>query len=840
MGNRHRRCLFLLCLCLLIFLPHRAFAQRSLAGAVQTRLAIERLNVLGSVLMIAAHPDDENTALLAYFARGRKFRTAYLSLTRGEGGQNLIGPEQGDLLGIIRTQELLAARRIDGAEQLFTRAIDFGFSKSAEETLAKWGHEKVLADVVWNIRRFRPDVILLVFSGTPRDGHGHHQSSAILAKEAFAAAADRNRFPEQLKWVEPWHATRMFWNVFYWSAERERVIKEYPDHVRIDPGEFDPVLGYSYAEIAGMSRSMHRSQGFGAAERKGRSENYLVVVAGEPAKTDPFDGIDTSWKRVPSGAEIGAILEEAARTFRPERPEETVPLLLKARPLVAAIKHPWATRKLAELDETIALCTGLWLDASAERYSATPGSSLKVETVALNRSRFPLKLAGVAVEGADGAPGGTAASMPLDYNQPVRQTVTVSLPPDQPYSQPFWLREPKDGNLYRIGSQELVGVPESPAALRARFRLGVGSQEIELVRPVAHRYVDRVTGEQVRPLDIVPPVVVRIAEPVRMFPDAHARPLGVRLKANGSGVSGDVLLRIPSGWKASPERVPFRMSQPGEERVLSFDVTPPAGASRGEVTAVAVVGGREISSGSDVIEYPHIPPQAVFPPARAELVRTDVSVLARRIGYVVGAGDELPQALRQLGCEVTLLSEEELTRGDLGQFDAIVTGVRAYNVRPDLLASQQRLMDYVQGGGTLVVQYNVLPFGGESTSLGKLGPFPITVGRGRVSVEDAPVTFPNPDHPLLSVPNRITSADFEGWVQERGLYFASEWDARYETLFESHDPGEDPLPGGALYTRYGKGVYIFTAYSWFRQLPAGVPGAFRIFANFLSAGRSVR
>ncbi len=789
--------------------------------------------------MIAAHPDDENTALLAYFARGRKFRTAYLSLTRGEGGQNLIGPEQGDLLGIIRTQELLAARRIDGAEQLFTRAIDFGFSKSAEETLAKWGHEKVLADVVWNIRRFRPDVILLVFSGTSRDGHGHHQSSAILAKEAFAAAADRNRFPEQLKWVEPWQATRVFWNVFYWSAERERVIKEYPDHVRIDPGEFDPVLGYSYAEIAGMSRSMHRSQGFGAAERKGRSENYLVVVAGEPAKADPFDGIDTSWKRVFGGAEIGAILEEAARTFRPERPEETVPLLLKARPLVATVKHPWAARKLAELDETIALCTGLWLDASAERYAVAPGSSLKVETVALNRSSFPLKLAGAAVEGADGAPGGTAASMPLDYNQPVRQTVTVSLPPDQPYSQPFWLREPKDANLYHIGSQELVGVPESPPALRARFRLVAGSQEIELVRPVAHRYVDRVAGEQVRPLDIVPPVAVRIAEPVRMFPDTHPRPLGVRLKANGSGVSGDVLLRIPSGWKASPERVPFRTSEPGEERVLSFDVTPPAGASRGEVTAIAVVGGREISSGADVIEYPHIPPQAVFPPSRAELVRTDVRVLARRIGYIAGAGDEVPQALRQLGCEVTLLSEEELARGDLAQYDAIVTGVRAYNVRPDLRASQQRLMDYVQGGGTLVVQYNVLPFGGEDPALGKLGPYPLTVGRGRVSVEEAPVTFPNPDHPLLSAPNHITAVDFEGWVQERGLYFASAWDQRYETLFESHDPGEAPLTGGTLVSRYGKGVYIFTAFSWFRQLPAGVPGAFRIFANFLSAGRSL-
>lgn len=837
MGNRHGRPALLLCLFLLASLHPRLFAQRNLAGSVQTRLALERLNVLGSVLMIAAHPDDENTALLAYFARGRKCRTAYLSLTRGEGGQNLIGPEQGDLLGVIRTQELLAARRIDGAEQRFTRAIDFGFSKSAEETLAKWGREKVLSDVVWNIRRFRPDVILLIFSGTPRDGHGHHQSSTILAKEAFAAAADRNRFPEQLKWVEPWQTARMFWNVFYWAADRERVDKEYPNHVLVDTGEFNPVLGYSYAEIAGMSRSMHRSQGFGAPERKGQIENYLVVVAGSPAKNDPLEGVDTSWNRVPGGAAVGPIFAEAARTFRPERPEDTIPLLLKARPLLASIKHPWAEYKLAELDETIALCAGLWLDASAERFAATPGSSLKVDTVALNRSHFPLNLAGVTVEDVEGAAAGPAS---LEYNQPVRQVVNVNLPPDQPYSQPFWLREPKDGNLYRVPSQEFVGVPDSPPAFRARFRVVAGSQEIELIRPVAQRFVDRVMGEQVRPLEIVPPVAIRIAEPVRMFPDANSRRLVVLLKANVAAASGEVKLRVPAGWSVAPERAPFRMSEQGEEVEVGFDITPPSGAARGDVTAVALIGGREVSAGVETIQYPHIPTQTVFPPSRAELVRTDVRVLAHRIGYVMGAGDDVPQALRQLGCEVILLGEDELTRGDLARFDAIVTGVRAYNVRPDLRASQRRLLDYVRNGGTLVVQYNVLPFGGEAPALGKLGPFPITVGRGRVSVEEAPVVFPNPGHPLLSAPNRITTDDFAGWIQERGLYFASEWDPRYEALFESHDPGEQPLLGGTLYARYGKGAYVFTAYSWFRELPAGVPGAFRIFANLLSAGRSVR
>ncbi|MDW8355068.1 MAG: PIG-L family deacetylase [Bryobacterales bacterium] len=813
-----------------------AAAQRDLAGAVRLWLALEQLNVLGSALMIAAHPDDENTALLTYLARGRKVTTAYLSLTRGEGGQNLIGPEQGDLLGVIRTQELLAARRIDGAEQFFTRAIDFGFSKSAEETVAKWGRDAVLGDIVLAIRRFRPDVIVLVFSGTPRDGHGHHQASALLGKEAFFAAADPARFPEQLRWVQPWQAKRVVWNVFFWSEEQQRLARESGGFVVVDTGEYDPRLGYSYAEIAGMSRSMHRSQGFGSAERRGSVKNYLVHVAGEPANEDLFDGVDTTWNRVPGGAAVAPVLAEALRRFDPRNPAAVIPLLLDARPLIRQIRDPWGARKLAELDEALALAAGLWLDASTDRPHAVPGSTVKVEITAVNRSPFAVTLAGVRLEGVPQAPAAELAK-PLAYNQPLRHALSVRIPDTQAYSQPFWLRHPPAGARYSIDEPELVNRADPEPVLRARFRLRFDEHEVELERPVIHRYVDRAVGELTRPFEIVPPVAVRAAAQSLLFPHPGPKPIEVLLLSNAADVEGTLRLEPPAGWRVEPVSAPFRIAHAGEHTAVRFLLTPPAEPSNGVARAVATLGTREVDRGMVTVRYPHIEPRTVFPRAQARLVRTDVRTLARSVGYIMGAGDEVPAALRQLGCEVTLLESADLARGELGHFDAIVTGVRAFNVRADLRANVHRLLDYVERGGTLVVQYNVLGFGGESAGLDKLGPYPLRVGRARVSVEDAPVSFPDPDHPLLKAPNHITAADFDGWVQERGLYFAVEWDPRYQPLWATHDPGEKPLLGGTLVARHGKGAYVFTALSWFRQLPAGVPGAYRIFANLLSAAK---
>jgi LmbE family N-acetylglucosaminyl deacetylase len=796
--------------------------------------------------MIAAHPDDENTALLAYLARGRKLRTGYLSLTRGEGGQNLIGMEQGDELGILRTEELLAARRIDGAEQFFTRAIDFGFTKTPQEAFEKWGHDKILSDVVWIVRRFQPDVIILRFTGTTRDGHGQHQASAILGKEAFFAAADSKRFPEQLRWVQPWQAKRVVWNAFAFTKEQEAELAKLPNKMMVDPGEYDPVLGHSYAEIAGMSRSMHRSQGMGAPERPGSAKNYLVMVAGEPAKNGIFDGIDLTWRRIPGGAPVGQVLAEAGASFDPEHPDKIVPLLLKAKKLMAELHLPVVDLKRKQLEETIALCSGLWLDATADHYGVVPGGVLKFRATALSRERLATQVESVNVDGIATATGKDGTSSALPFNEPKTFSLAVTIPESAPLSQPYWLREPKQGETYTVPDQLLIGLPENPPLFRTHFHLRIESQDVEVERPVLYRYIERAQGERTRPVIIEPPVALQWPQAALLFPNASARSVELQVRTNVPDASGQVQIQAPAGWNITPMTQDFRLSEAGLEASRSFRVTPPSGDAKGELEASAKIGGRDISVGMETISYPHIPTQVLFPPVKTALVRADVQLLAKTIGYVMGAGDDVPEALRQLGADVVLLSPSDLGHGNLGRFDAIVTGVRAYNTRPDLRANQERLLEYVKEGGTLVVQYNFPEFGGpgadpnaEDPNLARIGPYPIREGRDRVTVEDAPVKLPNPASPLLHKPNEITLRDFEGWIQERGLNFASKWDSRYRPLFETHDPGEKPLLGGTLVTRYGKGAYVFTAFSWFRELPAGVPGAFRIFANLLSAGKTL-
>ena len=804
-----------------------AQGQREFSGAAEIAIQLERLNVLGSVLMIAAHPDDENTALLAYFARGRKVRTAYLSATRGEGGQNLIGAEQGDLLGVIRTQELLAARRIDGAEQFFTRAIDFGFSKTPEETLAKWGRERILSDMVWTIRHYKPDVVILRFSGTPRDGHGQHQASAILGKEAYLAAADKSRFPEQN--IEPWRAKRLLWNAFGGPQGDAAGIGK----MEIDTAEYNAILGKSYNEIAGLSRSQHRSQAMGSAERRGGpSRTGFSLVAGDPAATDPLDGVDTTWNRVPGGAPVGQILAEAARTFSPEDPSKTIPLLLKTRPLVARLAAGpgahWAALKLRELDEAIAACAGLWVDATADRATTTPGSTIQATLTAIDRSKFPLSWLGPETA--------------LAYNQPRTRSLSLSVPADQPYSQPFWLAQPKAGSVYTIDRQEMRDRPDSPPYYTATFQIQAGSERIELQRPLQYRFVEPDRGEMVRPVAIVPAVAVSLSDSSFMFPNGATQTVQAQVKANIAKASGEVRLQVDNGWRVEPASRSFNLTEPGEQADLSFEVTPAARVRSETIHAVARVGGQQIASGMRTISYTHIPIATVFPVADARAERFPVINLAKKVGYVMGSGDEVPRALRQLGCEVTLLGANDLASRNLAEFDAIVTGVRAYNERADLLANGGRLLSYVQEGGTVVVQYNYALRASDQKFLARsrVGPYPMKFDEQRTTMEEAAVSFPDPNHPLLFTPNKITERDFDGWVQERGLYFASEFDPRYQSVFESHDPGEKLQLGATLYTRYGKGVYIFTAYSWFRQLPAGVPGAYRIFANFLSAGKVAR
>jgi hypothetical protein len=591
----------------------------------------------------------------------------------------------------------------------------------------------------------------------------------------------------------------------------------------------------------------------------------MDTVSGDKATKDLFENLDITWNRLPGGAAVGEAVKQALDSFVPAHPEALLPQLLKTRPLIAAIKDPLAERKLKELDELIALASGLSLEAQSDKAAVSPGATLRVNFTAIQRLPGQVALTGIRLTGIEGAPTVNLAPTVLANNQPSRYNASFTIPQNQPYTQPYWLEQPKDGALYSVPDPRDIGLPEDPPVLTAHFRVQVAGTELELPRPVQYRYVDRVYGEQVRPFTVIPPVALSLSEHAIVFGDAKMRRIEVGVRSNGGKAAGDVRLDVPAGWTVEPASRHFELTAAEEQINVYFNLTPPAGESRGKIRAIAQVGTQTVSTGTEVIQYPHITTQTLLPPAEATLVRTDIRILSKTVGYVMGAGDDVPQAIRQLGQEVTLLTEADLAHGDLGRFDAIVTGVRAFNTRPDLRANIQRLFDYANNGGTLIVQYNVPEGGappqgspaaagqtlpaaaptpavaasGDGGLLAHIGPYPIRISRNdRVTVEDAPIAFPNPDLRLLHAPNQITAADFDGWVQERGLYFSDQWDPKYVSVLESHDPGEMPLPGGMLYAPVGKGVYIFSAYDWFRELPAGVPGAYRMFANMLSAAKA--
>lgn len=818
-------------LLVLPFLLASAFSQpqspRSL-NAAELRLAMKKLTVLGSVLYVAAHPDDDNTAFLGYMAKGRLMRAGYLSMTRGEGGQNLIGSEQGDLLGVIRTQELLASRRIDGAEQYFTRAIDFGFSKSLEETMNIWGKERILSDVVRLIRSFRPDVVVTRFTPT-QGGHGNHTSSAELAAQAYAAAGDPTRFPEQLNYVQPWKPKRLLWNVFrFQQADRPAV----PEHsVSLDLGTYSPILGESFTEMAGKSRSMNRSQGTGGGQNRGEFVNYFQHIAGDTATKDLFDGVNTSWTRVPGGAAVGEMLEAVYRSYDQENPEKSLPALFRVYTELSKLKdEPWIAIKKRELNDVIKLCGGLWVDALSSENNLTPGSDMKVTVTAISRSSYPLRLERIV------APLGRADSVldvQLRNNQPVQAIFTIKLPKDFPYTQPYWLVDPPDLGAYRVPNQQLIGQAENtpPVTVRVRITSNDGAMDLEV--PVRFRIVDPVEGEQYRPLVINPPVTVNLPEKVYIFADGISKSVLVNVRNEGGKVSGTVALRVPQGWKVTPQSIPFEFAHKDENQSVSFSVQPGPGSGTGSFQVEATVGDRTVQQDMITIRYPHIPLQTVMPRTEGRLLRFELKTTSKRIGYIMGPGDEIPTTLRQIGYPVTMLTDDDLKNGALGSYDVIIAGVRSYNMRPVLRANQRKLMEFVEKGGTYIVQY-MTPRRVESENM---GPYPFTVSGDRVSVEEAPVRFLAPENPALNFPNKISQDDFKGWIQERGLYFSDKWDSHYTPILASNDPGEPSKDGGLLVTQYGKGYYVFTGYAFFRQLPGGVPGAYRLFANLIALGR---
>lgn len=798
--------------------------------------ALRKLQVLGSVLYVAAHPDDENTRLIAYFTQGKGYTTSYLSLTRGDGGQNLIGNEKGPLLGLLRTQELLAARNIDGGQQRFSRAIDFGYSKKYEESLAIWNRDTVLGDVVRVIRELQPDVVITRFPGMEDGGggHGHHTASFYLARDAFDLAADVS-YPSDLP---PWHAKRLLWNSWIPNPNNPQI--DLSKYLKVNIGEYNSILGKSYSEIAAEARSQHRCQAFGSLRARGERYEYLMHKAGEPAKTELFEGINTSWTRLRGGDAVGKLLAKAEAGFDPRKPETILPLLLQAYGILngpTVEEGHWKRQKTEELKRLILQCAGVYAEALSLAPTLASGDSLRAVAHVVKRSDFPLRWQALSLSLPGMAP--VKLDKSLDNNIVVSQRIRFVAPPLRP-GQPHWLTEAPAAGVYRSKDPDTwIGMPQNPPICTANFEfvLGTGKtqQTLTLDLPIVHKYEDPSVGELYQPYVATPRVTVDIAEGVYVLSDDSPKPISLNVRSHSdSPLRGDLLIEVPEGWRVSPAEIPIAYNKAGEEEQLQVLVTPSDAPGSGKLRILLRLDGETPVPAYSLlsIEYPHIPTQLLFPPAETRLVHFDLQRKGKQIAYIMGSGDEIPACLRQAGYDVTLLKDEEISYENLKKYDAVVAGIRAYNTRQRMPFIQDQVMKYVEDGGVYIVQYNT-----TFDLVCPVGPYPLKLSRDRVTVEEAPVSLLDAQHPLLASPNAIGPADFEGWVQERGLYFAGEWDSRYTALLSCNDPGESAKQGALLEAPYGKGYIIFTAFSWFRQLPEGVPGAYRLFANMIARGK---
>ena len=817
-----------------------AFAQKPRKpSSAEIHHAIKKLNMLGSVLYVAAHPDDENQRFISYCANVRHFDVYYLSLTRGDGGQNLIGAELREMLGVLRTQELVMARQIDGGRQLFARANDFGFSKTPEETLRIWDEDAVLADVVQAVRMTRPDVIANRFYHDKKyETHGHHTASAMLALQAFDLANNPAAYPDQLQYFAPWQPRRIFFNTSWWFYGSQEAFEkaDKTNLYSLDVGVYLPLLGKSNTEVAAEARSMHRCQGFGALGVRGESLDWFEWLAGDKpgAKDDIFDGINTTWSRIAGGEPIGRMLAEADRNYRSDNPAASVPELLRIRAQIEALPDDgyWKARKLDEINEVIRACLGLYLEATANAPDAAPGEQVTLAFEAVNRSSVPLVLERVSLTPAL---WDSTLRLPLADNKPwTLAKKMVRLPVDMPYSSPFWLMGQATEGLYEVQDLSLRNLPEAPRPLHARWRFRAGETLLEYETDVAYKEREPSIGEVWRPFDVLPPVSVSFDE-TAYFMVGASREISLKVRAGADNVTCTPGIEAPAGWRVEALSDPVvTLRRKGEEQEARFRITAPPAPAQAELNAYAEVGGKRYTFRLSQIRYDHIPAQQVLTQARARIARADIQVAARQVGYYMGAGDDVPAALRQMGCRVSLLGDADLKSKRLKEFDAVVLGIRAYNTHKSLRFAQPELEAYVRAGGTLIVQYNT----SMDLAADKLTPLPFKISRARVTDERAEVRIEQPGHKALNRPNRITAADFEGWVQERGLYFPTDWHTDYAAPLSMNDPDEAPSSGVLLIAQIGKGHYVYTGLSFFRQLPAGVPGAARLFANLLALSKS--
>ena len=798
-------------------------------------LGLKKLNVLGSVLYVAAHPDDENTRLLTYFSKEKLYRTGYLSITRGDGGQNLIGDEQGVELGLIRTQELLAARRIDGAEQFFTRAYDFGYSKSPQETFSKWDKEKILSDVVWVIRKFQPDVIITRFPTTGEGGHGHHTASAILANEAFTVAADPKRFPEQLKYVQAWQAKRILWNGFNFGGGN---ISTGNDQLKVDVGGYNPVIGKSYGEIAADSRSQHKSQGFGVPRGRGEAIESFTTTAGVRPSTDLFEEVVTDWKKVKGGDAVAALINNTVASFDFLQPQKSIPQLVRVYKALQALPEGyWQHQKMREVKDLIEVASGLWAEAYTTSPYAVQSDSVKWNFIVNDRLGAGVTIEKLAIEKFDST---INTILPKNRNFTVSKTILVDN--EKPLTQPYWLKDKMQEGYYEVSDQQLIGQPDVQTAYSVSYTLRIGGETFSFTKPLRYKFTDPVKGEVYQPVYVIPSATVMASPSILLFKKNEKATSEVSLQVNANKPlrgKADVHIRARS-YDSTKTDAGFSIPA-GGSKFYSFALS--NHNANNSATDYLYGSVQYTDNKKDVtgylsmrsINYDHIPSIRYFYGDAVKMVSLDVRTLGKKIGYIIGAGDKVPEALEQMGYDVTLLTDKELARTNLQQFDAVISGVRAYNTNEWLNGYHDKLMKYVEGGGNLIVQYNT------SSNIGpvkaKIGPYNFNISRNRITDENAAVTFLKPEHSVLNFPNKISQDDFKDWIQERSIYHADNLDPSYETILRMNDPDEAAHDGSLVIAKYGKGFFTYTGLVFFRELPAGVPGAYRLLANIIALNK---
>lgn len=820
---------------LAFLLVHTTYAQDHIEQSASEILHdIKGLNSVGCALYLAAHPDDENTKVITYLSKEKQLHTAYLALTRGDGGQNLIGTEKGDALGVVRTQELLQARRRDGGHQYFTRAVDFGYSKNPQETFNKWERDEVLKDVVWVIRQVRPDIIITRFPPDSRAGHGHHTASAMLAIEAQKAAKDPNfKFNDDRDGkLKAWEVKRVVWNTSIWWYKRLGVEIDESKLYKLNVGSYNTLLGTSYNSIASRARSQHRSQGFGDLIDRGSYMEYFEHLAGDSAKKSIFEGYDFTWYRFGNfnvAEQAKGLIQQISSGFNPGSPEKSIEKLIKLKDLVREISDPFWQQNLNErIDLIIARCAGMWYEVTVDRYYASDGDSVTFTLNAIKRQDCTVKTRFVDFGEFTYHIEEPTELKDNTFTEVVSRKVKINVK-DYGYSSPYWLERDKNEGLFTISDEESIGLAEKRPFQTATILFAVNDENIKVNVPITYKWEDRALGEQRRPFEIRPKVSLNFKNQVLVAQAGTQMDVEVNLIMNTEMLYGVLKLEAPEGWTVKPSEINFEANYRGEILPCSFSITPGSNAVSGTIKASVEEESNVYNQGLIEIKHDHIPSQVMMPKAECQLVYINVATSGQKVGYLMGAGDEVPNALTQLGYQIELLNPENINQEVLKAYKTIVIGVRAYNTIDNIRNIHNDLLKYAEAGGKVIAQYNTT-YGLKSDVV---GPYNLKPSRARITDEYAPLKILQSKHPVFNSPNKITSDDFDNWVQERGLYFPSEFSKEYTPLLQGNDMDEEPLNGMLLVADYGKGQFVYTGLSFFRELPAGVPGAYRLFVNLI-------